>query len=214
MSELADFLMRNRLDALEEKPEYTTADVNALMPKPSWQSPLAGLGSYQLSQEAGAEPNWFGRNVLSNIPPAALHALNFALRTRAELPSRWENTYHGTGNPMFKLQDKSIWSGSPQQAQTFAASHGADSPGAIAPLRVDTSDYLPIRSGGRLEALDETWGSGNQRYNSGRNWIADLAGLLGKKGVDYESLFADRGRSILSLDPRTVQPRYAPTTLE
>lgn len=68
MSELADFLMRNRLDALEEKPEYTTADVNALMPKPSWKSPLAGLGSYQWSQESGAEPNWFGRNILSNVP--------------------------------------------------------------------------------------------------------------------------------------------------
>lgn len=77
MTSLADFLMRNRLDALEEKPEYTTADVNSLMPKPSWESPLAGLGSYQLSQESGAKPNWFGRNVLSNIPPEAMHAANF-----------------------------------------------------------------------------------------------------------------------------------------
>jgi hypothetical protein len=70
MASLAEYLMRNKLAEVGEKPEYSTADVNALMPQqPSWSSPLAGLGSYQLSQEAGAEPNWFGR-IDAAIPSA------------------------------------------------------------------------------------------------------------------------------------------------
>ena len=116
MTSLADFLMRNRLDALGEKPEYTTADVNSLMPAPSWKSPLAGLGSYQLSQEAGAEPNWFGRNVLSNIPPEAMHAANFLIPGKVPRIPNPIKAYHGSPHDFDKFDLSKIGTGEGAQA--------------------------------------------------------------------------------------------------
>jgi len=90
MTSLADFLMRNKLDALGEKPEYTTADVNALMPQqPSWDAPewLKSIGSAELAKQ---EPNALGR-ALSTIPPEALYALNFTMRGPAKMPSARPN---------------------------------------------------------------------------------------------------------------------------
>ncbi len=117
MTSLADFLMRNKLDALGEKPEYTTADVNELMPKqPSWSSPLAGLGSYQLSQEAGAEPNWFGRNVLSNIPPEAMHAANFLIPGKVPRIPNPIKAYHGSPHDFDKFDLSKIGTGEGAQA--------------------------------------------------------------------------------------------------
>lgn len=143
MTSLADFLMRNRLDALEDKPEYTTADVNALMPKPAWESPLAGLGSYQWSREAGAEPNWFGRNVLSNISPEAMHAANFLVPGAKALP-RVPNpikAYHGSPHDFDKFDLSKIGTGEGSQAY----GHGlyfAEHPGvAMAYKQERPSDY-------------------------------------------------------------------------
>jgi hypothetical protein len=78
MTSLADFLMRNKLDALGDKPEYTTADVNSLMPQqPSWDAPswLKSIGSHELAQQ---EPNLLGR--LLSYSPEAMTALSFAAR--------------------------------------------------------------------------------------------------------------------------------------
>jgi hypothetical protein len=117
MSSLSAFLMRNKLDALGEKPEYTTADVNSLMPQqPSWSSPLAGLGSYQLSQEAGAEPNWFGRNVLSNIPPEAMHAANFLIPGKVPRIQNPIKAYHGSPHDFDKFDLSKIGTGEGAQA--------------------------------------------------------------------------------------------------
>jgi hypothetical protein len=87
MTSLADFLMRNKLDALGEQPEYTTADVNALMPQqPSWDAPawLKGIGSAELAKQ---EPNALG-HAMSYIPAEALHALNFLARAPVRLPAQ------------------------------------------------------------------------------------------------------------------------------
>jgi hypothetical protein len=121
MTSLADFLMRNKLDALGDKPEYTTADVSSLMPQqPSWSSPLAGLGSYQLSQEAGAEPNWFGRNVLSNIPPEAMHAANFLIPGKVPRLPNPIKAYHGSPHDFDKFDLAHIGKG--EGAQVYG--HG------------------------------------------------------------------------------------------
>lgn len=85
MTSLADFLMRKKLDALGEKPEYSTADVNALMPQqPSWDAPawLKGIGSAELAKQ---EPNALGR-ALSYVPPEAVTAANFVIPGAKGLP--------------------------------------------------------------------------------------------------------------------------------
>lgn len=148
---------------------------------------------------------------LADFLAASLQYAPMAFRASgAALPPRWQNTYHGTPDPAFALQNKPIWSEPGQSRASHFASSGPGEPGAIAPLRVDTADYVTVRPGSILEQIDNRFGSANQLYRDGRNWFGDLLQVLGKKGVQYENLGRDRGPATLSLDPRTVRSRFDP----
>jgi hypothetical protein len=157
MTSLADFLMRNKLDALGDKPEYTTEDVNSLMPQqPSWSSPLAGLGSYQLSQEAGAEPNWFGRNVLSNIPPEAMHAANFLIPGKVPRIQNPIKAYHGSPHDFDKFDLSKIGTG--EGAQAYG--HGlyfAENEGVARNYRDALGAQAAAKNGTNAESLAAEW---------------------------------------------------------
>lgn len=89
---MADDLAR----LLAENYGPSTADVLNRMPQPNWHDRyvpawLKGIGSAALAKQ---EPNWFGREVLSRIPPEAMMAANFlipGMKTRIQfmkLPKR------------------------------------------------------------------------------------------------------------------------------
>ncbi len=191
--------LHNRLD--------TSPGLPSLPPSGDPQSNFSGIWP-----KPGAWKNLFGpegedfiRKMLT-YGPAALGA-----RT-GPLPSRWESTYHGTADPAFALQNKPIWSGDQATAQFFAREGGGPGePGAIAPLKVDTADYVNIRPNSLLGKIDDKVGSANELYNGGRNWLGDLLQLLGKRGVRYENLDRDLSPNVfLSLDPRTVRSGLDP----
>jgi hypothetical protein len=175
MSSLSAFLMRNKLDALGEKQEYSTADVNSLMPqKPSWSSPLAGLGSYQLSQEAGAEPNWFGRNVLSNIPPEAMHAANFLIPGKVPRIPNPIKAYHGSPHDFDKFDISKIGTGEGNQAY----GHGlyfAEKEGVAKSYRDELSS--PLYDGGPFRAMDGRHVAASWLDQHGGNRDAAIADL-------------------------------------
>lgn len=132
---------------------------------------------------------------------------------RATSPT-FERFYHGTADPAFRIHSAPIWSGNRRQAQFFALEGGGPGePGAIAPLLVDTSNYLTIRPNSLLQAIDNRFGSANQLYRDGRNWVGDTASLLGYGGIRYPHLGRDHGSAILSLDPRTVRSFSDPNGL-
>lgn len=213
---------------------------NALDPYPAdlWQR-YGPLGSHAMAQRGP----WMREHMPSSLADFLAAAIQYApagfAARGAALPARWENTYHGTPDPAFRLQNKPIWSepghtlpafvpkayhkhqfppapepplidGHQPSISNYFASWGPDQPGAIAPLRVNTADYATIRPGTVMESLDNRLGSANQLYRDGRNWLGDMLVLLGKKGVRYENLGRDHAPSVLSLDPATVRSRFDP----
>jgi hypothetical protein len=195
MSSLSAFLMRNKLDALGEKQEYSTADVNSLMPqKPSWSSPLAGLGSYQLSQEAGAEPNWFGRNVLSNIPPEAMHAANFLIPGKVPRIPNPIKAYHGSPHDFDKFDISKIGTGEGNQAY----GHGlyfAEKEGVAKSYRDELSS--PLYDGGPFRAMDGRHVAASWLDQHGGNRDAAIADLTQRvaryeKAGDTQGAYPER----------------------
>lgn len=81
-----------------EEPDYTTADVLARMPEPSWwEQYVRPWGSATLAK---GEPNWFGKNVLANPDlQSAMMASNF-LVPGMKVPPRIPNPIRGyQGSP-------------------------------------------------------------------------------------------------------------------
>jgi hypothetical protein len=189
MSSLSAFLMRNKLDALGEKSEYSTADVNSLMPQqPSWSSPLAGLGSYQWSQEAGAKPNWFGRNVLSNIPPEAMHAANFLIPGKVPRIPNPIKAYHGSPHDFDKFDLSKVGTG--EGAQAYG--HGlyfAENPKVAESYKTDTGG---IQVGGQHIGLP----TGKAEF--------DAARLLKAEGGDIQRAKAAAAEMGLGADVALV----------
>jgi hypothetical protein len=214
MTSLADFLMRNKLDALGDKPEYTTADVNSLMPQqPSWQSPLASLGSYQLSQEAGAEPNWFGRNVLSNIPPEAMHAANFLIPGKVPRLPNPIKAYHGSPHDFDKFDLSKIGTGEGAQAYGhglyFAENEGVARSyrDALAPkMNSLTDDIHRIRVGG--EPIKGRFDIDQMQEFADLAKAGDVQGFRSLAGAR-----ADRWKRLAS-DPSYQFPQYARDKLD
>lgn len=157
MGDLADFLMRNKLDALGEKPEYSTADVNALMPQqPLWSSPLAFLGSAtqrERSQWAADHPN------LANFALQAVTMAPMALRSGAA-PIR---LYHGTRSSSPKFEPYSDYEvgphfGTREQALSRLEHAGKDADGAsVIPVDLYARNPLTIRDPGMFDSFNLPW---------------------------------------------------------
>jgi len=190
----------------------TLADVlqgRAEKPPASW----GGLKSYLPEQpEAMKSAQKAVGGFLASLPPEAMLALNFLSRRPTALPSRWEKTYHGTAEPDFQLQSKPIWSGKQDIAEFFGINNGGPGePGAIAPLLVDTADYVTVRPRSVMEKIDDKVGSGRELYRGGTNWLAAVLQMLGKRGLRYEGLRRDFDQPVtLSLDPATVRSAHDP----
>lgn len=197
---------------VSDAPPITTADILRQMPtppEPSWHDRyIKPLGSAAM-QERGPWSWTKDHPELANFLAAALQYAPAAMGARTgPLPSRWEPSFHGTANPKFALEPRPIWSelSSTGEPGPFV-NRAFGQEGAIAPLRVDTADYLT--AGPSLMAAHRALANrdlANWQWETGPAWINLLAKALGKKGVVYKD-GTYLNNATYSIDPGTVRSR-------
>lgn len=193
-----DALMRELLDKYLG-PKQTNSD-------PSWHDKYVKPWGSVATAERGPWMRQYMPQSLADFLASALQYGPMALRASSgPLPPRWQSSYHGTGDPNFALQPRPIWSepsetGSPGPfvSEAFAKN------GAVAPLKVNTADYLNV--GDTMMGLQTALARRNLSrwdWGSGPAWVNTLADILGKKGVRYQY---GPYEFLYSKDPATVRP--------